>query len=308
MAKGVSAVKRAGRNMVASMLRRADIQSVKLASADASTLKIDEVDIGDASVERVSLANIRTLVNTGRLTMNNVRTLMSMRIRVRWEVRIWGPNPSGSFTFTVPFDIPFNVGDLEIPGLDDLDIQVPSGVAEDTTASVQPIANLTFNGGRVDNIEIADIRLPVNGYGLAGVGFDSFTLSHVGVPDASIGKVTIGSLIPNGLLTLPSAEISNIGIGNVSVPSVTSNRPVTVSDITATPPPFRLIDLWILFVDIQLLPVMTMSVDGVTLDDMEATSTISSITLENMRFPLQVKGMELSDISVTGLRANEISL
>ncbi len=307
VSKRGAAVSRAGQRIVASMLRRADIQSVDVESADASTLSIEGVDIGDASVERFSLRDIRTLVNTGRVTMNNVRTIMDFRIRVSWEVHIWGPNPRGSFT-TGTFSMPFDVGDIDIPELDNMDISVPNAVVENTVASVQSIADLSFNGGRIDNIEIADIRLPTNGYGLAGLGFDTFNLSHIGVPDASIGSISIGTLIPEGMLTLPSAEIQNIGISSVSVPSVSTNRSVTVTDIVASPPPIPLIDFRILTVNIQLLPVLTMQVGGVTLDDMEATSTIASATLENMRFPLQVNGMELSDISVSGLRANKISL
>ena len=110
------------------------------------------------------------------------------------------------------------------------------------------------------------------------------------------------------MLTLPSAEISNIGISSVNVPSVTTNQSVTVTDIVASPPPISLINIGILTVDIRLLPVLTMHIGGVTLDDMEATSTIASATLENMRFSLQVNGMELSEVAVSGLRANEISL
>ena len=302
-----SAVSRAGQRILASMLRRADVQSVDVESADASTLNIEEVDIGDASVERFSLRDIRTLIDTGRVTMNDVRSIMDFRIRVSWEVHIWGPNPRGSFT-TRSFSIPFDVGDIDIPELENMDISVSSAEVEGTVATVQSIANLSFNGGRIDNIEIADIRLPTNGYGMAGLGIDTFNLSHIGVPDASIGTVRIGSLTPEGMLTLPSAEISNIGISSVNVPSVTTNQSVTVTDIVASPPPISLINLWILTVDIRLLPVLTMHIGGVTLDDMEATSTIASATLENMRFPLQVNGMELSDISVSGLRANEISL
>lgn len=292
---------------MASMLRRADIQSVEVEGADARLLNIEEVDIGDASVERFSLRDIRTLVDTGRVTMNDVRTIVDFRIRVSWEVHIWGPNPRGSFT-TGRFSMPFNVGDIDIPELENMDISVSSAEVEGTVASVQSIANLSFNGGRIDNIEMADIRLPTNGYGIAGLGFDTFKLSHIGVPDASIGMMRIGSLTPEGMLTLPSAEISNIGISSVSVPSVTTNQSVTVTDIVASPPPISLINLGILTVDIQLLPVLTMHVGGVTLDDMESTSTIASATLENMRFPLQVNGIELSDIAVSGLRANDISL
>ncbi len=302
-----SAVSRAGQRILASMLRRADIQSVDVESADASTLSIEEVDIGDASVERFSLRDIRTLVDTGRVTMNNVRSIVDFRIRVSWEVHIWGPNPRGSFT-TGSFSMPFDVGDIDIPELENMDISVPTAEVEGTVASVQSIANLSFNGGRIENIEIADVRLPTNGYGMAGLGFDTFNLSHIGVPDASIGSISIGSLTPEGMLTLPSAEIRNIGISSVNVPSVTTNRSVTVTDIVASPPPITLINLWILTVDIQLLPILTMHVGGVTLDDMEATSTIASATLENMRFPLQVNGVQLSNLSVSGLRANEISL
>lgn len=302
-----SVVSRAGRNIVASMLRRADIQTVKIDNANAANLTIDEVMLGASSIDRLTISDLKTLVKTGRVSLDNVIATVRLVISVDWQVNLIFTSPGDSFEVG-SFGFDFNVGDVDIPALETLDISISEATANESVATVQPIADLTFNGGQIDDIEIMDIRLPSEGYGLDGIAFNTFNLSHIGVPDATVASVRIGSLNPNGQLTVPATEIRNIGIADVQVPAVRSRQAINVPDIQTPPRGITLVNIGLLRVRIIIAPTLDMNIGSLTLEDIEASSTISSVRLENMRFPLSVKGIELSDISIGGLRANQISL
>ena len=303
----ISRVSRAGGNLIASMLRRADIESIDLSNATAAQLNIDEIAIGPSSVEQLTIGDIHTLVNTGQVSLDDVTTRLKLVIHVDWRVNLLFSSPSDSFRLG-SFEFDFDVGNIDIPELENLDIDIPTATATDAVATVQSITDLSFNGGRVDDIHVMDIRLPTSGYAMQGIAFESLELSHIGVPDAGVGTLTIGSVSPNDQLTLPLAEIRDIGVADVQVPAVTSRQSVSVSDIRASAQRITLVDIGLLRVRIIVEPILEMTIGGMTMDDIEAVSTISSVKLENIRFPLSIKGISMTDINLQQLRAQQISL
>lgn len=302
-----SALSRASAGLMNAVLRRVGIRKVSIGELDARTLGVDEIEVGSASVERMRLADMRTQVQTGQAFLNNVRTIVNLDIHVNWQVNLLFTSPSDSFRLgSIP--IPFDVGDVLIPELDNLDIQVPSAQVEGSTLSVQPIRNLTFNGGTVADVSVSDIRTPVAGFALDGLSFDSISLSHIGVPDASIGSVDIGSLQAEGLLTIPRVETDSIGVSEVQVPRISSNQPISIQNADAQDREITLVNIGLLRVSITIKPSLDMNIGSLTLDDMEASSTIRSVELDNTRFSLAVNGISMSDVGARGLRAEQFSL
>ncbi|MBX2886081.1 MAG: hypothetical protein KTR32_39360 [Granulosicoccus sp.] len=302
-----SALSRLGTGLFNAMLRRAEVQSLNIDSMEADSFSIDEIQIGNSTVESVQITNIQTQVNTGRAFLRNVRTITTLRVDVGWEIDLWFWGRSGTIPVrTIP--IPFPLGDVEIPELDNLDISVPSAEVNESVIAIQPIDNLVFNGGTVSDISVSQVQAPVDGYGIAGLSFDNASLSHIGIPDAAVASVSIGSVEPNSNVTLPSIETGAISVADVQVPTVQSNRPISINNAGAQGDPINLINLGFLKVSITLRPSMDMNIESLVLDDMEATSTIEAVQMQNVQFPMKINGIEINGVSATQLRAEQVSL
>lgn len=314
-AKSRSALKRAGSSVLNSLLRRADIKSVSIDRLDADTLTVEELAVGSSSVETIAISNIQTTIDTRRALLNRVRAVVSNQIRVIWEAELPWPFSDRSDDFVVgfPFEIPFPPFDVEIPDLDNIDVSVPTAQVSDTIVNIPPVTNLSFNGGIVSDIAVSDIQLPTGGYGLAGMAFDTFSLSHIGVPDAGITSVSVGSIEPNGNITLPSISTDLISIADIQVPSIQSNSPITVSNASAESEPRPILSIRLPFsiritLSVAIRATFDMNINSFTLEEMEATSTIDSVSLQNIQFPFKATGVQMTGIGAKQLRAEEVSL
>ncbi len=302
-----SAVKHSASGLLSSILRRADIKTVSVDSMDASSLTVEEIAIGNSTVESIAISNIQTIVDIRKTFLNNVRTITNLDIKVRWKIRLLLYNDSGLFDVgSIP--IPFRVGDVEIRNLDTISVGVPTAQVNETHVSIPPVTKLSFNGGVVKDVNVSDIQMPVNGYGLAGMAFDKFLLSHIGVPDAGFASVSIGSIEPNGRITLPSITVDDLGITDIQVPRVQSNSPISVANAQADVREFLLLELGFLRVSIVVKPSLNMNVESLTMEDIQASSSIDSISLQNIQFPFKASGVQMTGIEVSKLRAEGVSL
>ncbi len=302
-----SAVKRSGSGLLSSILRRADVKTVSVDSMDASSLTIEEIAIGNSTVESIAISNIQTIVDIRKTFLNNVCTITNLDISVKWRIRLLLFSDSGQLDVgSIP--IPFRVGDVEIRNLDTISVGVPTAQVNQTHISIPPVTKLSFNGGVVKDVNVSDIQMPVNGYGLAGMAFDKFLLSHIGVPDAGFASVSIGSIEPNGRITLPSITVDDLGIADIQVPRVQSNSPISVANAQADVREILLLELGFLRVSIVVKPSMNMNVESLTMEDIQASSSIDSISLQNIQFPFKASGVQMTGIEVSKLRAEGVSL
>ena len=288
-------------------MRRLDIGSLSVGTARAGRIDIDRVELGDASLGRVVLSGLRSVVDTGRVTLRQVRTIVSLDIDVAWQIDIGPFEPGASFNFG-SIDLPFEVGDVDIPALDDLDLSVPTAIAADSSVTVQPIVDLTFNGASIENVGAGEIRLPSNGFAVAGLGVDTVALSHLGAPDGAVSRLDIGELVPDGPLVIPEVRIDDIELPRVDVPAVASNGPITVEDVGISAREIVLIDLRILRVSIEVRPTLQLSFARLTLDDVAADSSIDAVSVEDIRSPLRVAGIGITDVALGGLRVEAVSV
>ena len=173
---------------------------------------------------------------------------------------------------------------------------------------IQPIVNLSFNGGLASGIDVSTMQLPTNGFAMGGLSYNSFDLSHLGLPDGTIGNATVSELEPNGDLVIPATEIRNVQIPSVTVPTVNSTSPINVenaeSDILPGIPRF---DLKILVLRIRVTPTMDLNIQSLELAEMQANSSIDRITLQNMTSPVTVKNVSVDGISLEQLDVNQVS-
>jgi len=304
-----SVVSRAARTLVGAMVRRLDIDSLVVQEASTGRIDVGRVELGDASVGRVQLSGIRSVVDTGRVTLRQVRVVVSMVVDVTWRIDLRLFDRNGSFRFGT-IELPFTVGDVGIPDLDNIDLGVSEATAISGSVTVRPIVDLTFNGASIDDVSLGEIRLPSDGFALGGLAFDTVALSHLGAPDASVSRLHLGELEPAEPLVIPEVRVTDIELPRVDVPSVTSNRAVTIEGIGLVPPlpPVNLINLGILKVSLDIEPTLQMNIGNLMLEDVEAETSIDAVRIEDIRSPLRVMDVDVQDLELRGLRVEGISV
>ena len=165
---------------VASVLRRAmrrlNVSQILARSGTAGSIAIDQVTLGQATIDRVNIAGVKATLDAGTTLLEGVRIVLRVRVGIRF--RVFGIARERSVTFGFPFD----VGEVSIPRLDDIAVAVPKAVATGTQITVQPVAGLDLGGGRFDDLRIEGTLLPAAGFGLDGLEFGDVKLRDFAVP------------------------------------------------------------------------------------------------------------------------------
>src|SRR6478672_3989822 len=87
----------------------------------------------------------------------------------------------GSFDFSMP------VGDIVIPGLNNLNFHIPSLTAQNLSVAASPVG-LQLHNVSAEQIRAVDVALPAAGFTLAGLTLGTVAGSGIGVPAAQVGQ------------------------------------------------------------------------------------------------------------------------
>lgn len=303
-----SVASRAGSSILDAIMRRLDISSLGIKKLNAESINVGRIELGDASIEQVALSDMSARIATGSARLMNVRSVVRINLSLDWRVRVpFFRDPRGTIG-PLGIPIPFKLGNVDIDDIDTINIDVPTAIVTGAEVHIQPITNLSFNGGTASGIDVSTMQLPANGFAMGGLSYNSFDLSHLGLPDGTISSATISELEPNGDLTIPVTEIRNVQIPSVTVPTVNSTSPINVENAESDIVPPIPFDLGILVLTIRVNPTMDLNIENLELAEMQASSSIDRITLQNMTTPVTVRDVSLGGISLEQLDVNQVSL
>jgi len=277
-------------------------------SLDADSINIGRIELDDASVGTVQLSNMVADINSGSARLENVRTVVSIALSIDWRVRLpFVRDPRGT-AGPIAIPIPFNLGNVDIDDIDTISVNVPDATVTGAQVEIQPIDNVGFDGGVANTINLSTLQMPSKGFAISGLSYDSFNLSHITLPDGDIASASIGSIVPTGVLTIPNTEIQNVVIPSVAVPNVNSTAPINIENAESDVIPPINIDLGIVVFTIRLTPTMDMNVERLAISDMQADSSIESISVQNMTSSVNVQDISISGIGLNRLALNQVSL
>jgi hypothetical protein len=260
-------------------------------------ISIGELDAGPVEVGRLVVNDVRTSVRTGVAAFRNVRVELQLELRLRWEVRVdlgflektWsGTIVLGKQTPTI------QVGDLTLPGLQQLDLNVASLTADQLQAQVAPLRDLTLGGATAEQVRIADVTAPLQDITITGLGVGGLSVEGLGLPTAAIGATTIarlqGQAMPLGTVTIAGVELPAAGAGRVVGAGLDTTAVSNPIDFTA--------DTGLLDVTLELVPGSRLLVDELVLDGVDVALAAGSIELHDVVLPYQVLDLTLSQIGV----------
>lgn len=284
---------------VAPALARAAVPRVMVRSGLAENLSIDQVQLGQTTIDRLRIQGVSATVSSGTTRLENVE--VALRIRIRVSLRVFRIGGSRTLTFRFP-TVP--IGDISIPELDDIRLNVGSAVSEDARLEVQPINNLDLGGARFTDLRADGTVLPAAGFALDGLALEGFSIDDISVPATFTEAIRVGSFVPNAPLQVPSVVATDISLPDVSAPRVSSASPVFIPSIF--PESFSLrrrIGIGPARITLTVRPLLDMRIAALTLDDITASSFIDRIAVEDIRAPLTLTGL-----NVGGLQLNDVTI
>jgi hypothetical protein len=295
--------------LASAVLRRVSVQHISAAGGHAGSVKVDSIEIGEASIEKVTIEDFASQVKCGAALLKNMRAILELHFQVRWSYDLkWfgsdhGEKTLGSKAKTIPLH------DIRIPMLRDIALEVPSVDVTSVAAAVQPVSDLALGSASFSGLEIGATRLPSSGFQVSGLGFASVEIDRFGAPDADSASVAIAGFDPDAPLRFPDVRVSDITIPEVEIPDVGSPEPVSIMDIqpqTFEAPVFKIGDFFkVVFV---ATPVLHLQIGELVLSDLSAAASIGAVQVAGLTTPVSVQGVHLADVALSDLAAEGISI
>ena len=288
------------------------VPQVSVQRAGLASISIGHVGIGPINVGQLVLENADINMSAAHAVLSNVRVTVTLRITVAWHVHVGLPWPFDDIDIGDSYDLgspsfSLGVGNITIPSLDDVRITIPSLTAAGTAVSnVQPITNLQVPGASAERIDVRNVALPSQGFTLSGLTFDSVEGETVGVPEATVGSVSIGR-VHGSPLTVPSLTLGGLRLPTVSIPDITSRAPLDIpANLQART---FLMEAGLLRLTLTIRPSALSHVERLRITNASANASVGRVVLQNVVLPYDVLNLTLSQvgINVIGIPAFTVS-
>ncbi len=285
--------------LIGPLMRRVDVAQILARSGVAGSVGVDQVRLGEATIDRVHIQGLHATLDAGNSRLEQVRVLLRLVIRVRVRVLWVSLDRSAEFSF------PFTIGTVTIPRLDNIAVSVSDATVTGTHVEVQPVNALDLGAARFSDLNIEGTLLPAVGFGLGGLDLGNVTLRDFAVPGTYTERLSIGTFAPDRPLRLPTTVISGIALPHVAVPQVSSSGAIEVPDIT---PQNLAPDVSLGPIRITVQPIMNMHIGRLTISDIDASSSIDRVALENISAPVSISGLHLGELELSQVTVNQITV
>ncbi len=293
-------------------ISEADIQRAGINAISVGQIGIGPIQIGQLIVTdlALNLATAGAQLRNFRVTITLVITLdLHMQLDLSALAGVPGlPHIDQSHTvnFVEPDggnpDITVNFGNVSVPGLQNFKIDVASLTADNIAASANPVTNLQLGAATAEQIHARNLKLPVQGFSIAGAAIGSLQANGIGVPAASLDGVTIdrvhGDAFPLGQLILTNLALPNASVADIVSESV---------DVTATPVgkvlhqnlgvPNMNVDL-----TLTITPTVQAQVDQLLIGNTTASTSVGRIEMHNVVAPYEFLNLTLSQIGIDSIQ------
>ncbi len=174
----------------------ATIAEADIQRASVTTISVGEVGIGPIQIGQLVLTDLNLDVAAAGAQLRNFRITITHAITLEWHLHIDLPllppiDEGGTVDLGQP-SFSVNLGDVDIPGLQDFRIAIATLTADNVAASSTPDTNLQLGGASAEQIRARNITLPAQGFSIAGAVIDALDAEGIGIPAATVDGVTIG--------------------------------------------------------------------------------------------------------------------
>jgi hypothetical protein len=286
----------------------ATIPELDLQNSSVGTISVGQVGIGPIQIGKLVITNLAVDVAAAGAHLHNFRVTISLAISLDWHIHIDIPflpgiDEGGTLGLGDP-SFTCDLGDVSIPGLQNLAIKVAELSADSVAATVSPVDNIQLGAATAQQIQVHGVTLPIAGFTIAGAGIGTLQAAGIGVPAASVDSVAIGN-VHGDAFPVGGVTISNLALPGASIADIVSQS----VDATATPQGKAFhFDLGILEETLKLKPTARAQIDQLTISHPTADASLGSIELQNVVAPYELLNLTLSQIGIETLQIPAVSI
>lgn len=270
-----------------------------LTAADSNVARIDvgQLRVGPAAIGRLTVRDVDFGMSTGTGQLRNFRITIKLTITLTWRVSVdlgfTDFTRSGTWEIAQP-QIPFGFGNVTLPGLNSLTVNLSEMTAQNLTAASGPIADLSLGAVIAEQIRANNTTIPAAGFGLTGLGLANLRGAGVSVPAATVSEVSIGRIsggtLPIGGMTIPNVAFPSASAGEIRSQNVNVDALGQALVFNAGGGLLR--------ITLRIIPEARVRIDEMVLTNINASTTIGSIVVENVVLPYELLDLRLADVGI----------
>jgi len=291
--------------ILAQLFKKIKINQVRAESGSIADLDVDKVILGDATINKIILTGTSAKLKGAQAFLQNVRMVLQLKFTLQWKVDLgwlgsWdGTNDLGSLPFGM------DLGNISIPSLANIDMNIPSMSVDNVKAQLSPINNLDLAGARIKKISARETEIPAEAFGLSGIGIGSASIKNLSVPKTATEAVSIEEFTPNAAVVLPGVELANVQIPSARVDNVNTGGFNFMAQASS-----RSIgaDLGILAIKLIVTPIVHMDVGTMTIQDVVLAATASKLQVQDIQLPVTIRGINLKNMVLQTVDIGEIAM
>jgi len=270
-----------------------------VAKAGVQTISVGQIAVGPISVANLVLNNIDFSMSAAQAVLQNMTVKLTLRITAEWHVHVGLPDgipdidigrtdDLGSLSFSLA------VGNIVIPGLNNLQFHMPSLIAQNLSAAAGPLS-LQINNATAEQVHGTDLVVPTAGFTIAGLSLASLGGNGLGVPAANLGQASVGHLHGDPV-RIQTFNLGALNIPAAQIPTISSSVPLS---IPANLDPRSLgFDAGILRFAIHITPSVVSSIDRLEIKDANLNATVAQTVLHDITIPYDILNLTLSQIGL----------
>ena len=277
---------------------KASVPTASVAAVSVGSVDVRQVAVGPLEVGRLVLDAVHLDLSTGAATFRDLRVTVDLELQLDWRVTIkiplagsysWdGTVKMGSHSLTV------RLGDVEVPGLQSADLDLPTTTVDRVRAVTAPLRDLRLGPLVAEQLRLRGLTVPVPDFTLTGLGVGRIGLTGLGVPAATAADVTVerltGQALPLGQVTIPDLRVPAASAGRLT------SGPV---DASGTSNPVRFVaDAGVLTLTLRAVPGARIRVRELVLDNLRTGLAIGAVELHDVELPYELLGLTLSDLGI----------
>jgi len=275
---------------------QAAVPQLDIARLGLNAISIGQVNIGPVNIGQVVLSGLHYRMATPVAHLQNLRVAVHLAIELDYKIDVEVFSHSGTLA-TEDIDFAVTFGDVTIPALQDVTVDVANFTVSNVAASSNPLSNLRLGAVVAEQIRARNVVLPSQGFTIAGLTLGSVQATGVGVPAAGVDEVTIGR-VHGDAMSMADITVSNLGLPNLTVGDVDSQS----IDVSATEQTkvYNVGDD-ILTVTLKITPTVSTHIDRLHIGNIQASTSIDSISLHNVVAPYEFLNLTLSQIGIDSI-------
>ena len=287
---------------------KAAIDDLGVARATVGQLDVGELSVGPLSVGNLVLDTTHLDVSTGQASFRNLRITISLTMTIDWVVSISIPLVD-TFRFDGTIDlgtqsVVLGLGDVAVPGLQALSLDLPALTVGNLSAIVGPIRDLHLGPVVAETIRARGVVAPVPDFQIVGLAVGAATVEDLSVPAATVADATVGS-VRGGSVPLGSVALQNLALPQTSLGDIRS----AAVDVQATSNPLGIrADAGVLRITFNLTPAVRMHTDELRLSGVRSSVSIGEVRLTDVVLPFEVMDLTLSQIGIETIQAPRIEV